>query len=322
MLELIRHRLTESRRSDPFHLALGIEGGAGRAAFTGGMARALADLGILRCVDSVYGTSAGAWIALWLLSGHAHVGLSTDWWSAAKLGDVVNVRSALRGRRVVDTEKALDVTQLLLPSIFDAVLAQPIPLRPLATAIHTGSAADLSPHIHDERTLRLALRATAAIPLLTGPPIELAGRSWLDGGLSEHIPYRTPIEQGATHLLLLRASPADRTARRNHWLTRGIVSVYLRRHAPAMLPIWRERDRTLSTRRQGENDTVSRMARARVFQLRPPIGAPPLAFVGRDLRALRTAFDLGRSVVRTDLAAATQKPPEPTAQRTVRSRPT
>jgi predicted patatin/cPLA2 family phospholipase len=43
-----------------------------------------------------------------------------------------------------------------------------------------------------------ALRASAALPLLAGPPVEFAGRRFYDAGVSESVPYRTALAQGAT----------------------------------------------------------------------------------------------------------------------------
>jgi predicted acylesterase/phospholipase RssA len=53
--------------------------------------------------------------------------------------------------------------------------------------------------------LRLALRASASLPFLAGPPVELGGRRFYDAGVAESIPFRTPLAQGATHVLLLRS---------------------------------------------------------------------------------------------------------------------
>jgi predicted acylesterase/phospholipase RssA len=59
--------------------------------------------------------------------------------------------------------------------------------------------------ITDEAELRLALRASASLPFLAGPPIELDGRRFYDAGVAESIPFRTPLAQGATHILVLRS---------------------------------------------------------------------------------------------------------------------
>jgi predicted acylesterase/phospholipase RssA len=91
---------------------------------------------------------------------------------------------------------------------FAAVLASPVEFHPLATDAATGQSTDLRPLIADSATLRLALRASAALPLLAGPPVDFAGRRFYDAGVSESVPYRTALAQGATHLLILRSRRA------------------------------------------------------------------------------------------------------------------
>jgi predicted patatin/cPLA2 family phospholipase len=91
---------------------------------------------------------------------------------------------------------------------FDAVLASPVELHPLATDAATGQSTDLRPLISTPAELRLALRASAALPLLAGPPVEFAGRRFYAAGVSESVPYRTALAQGATHLLILRSRRA------------------------------------------------------------------------------------------------------------------
>ncbi len=51
---------TPGTRSDPHRLALVIEGGGSRAAYSTGMIGAIHDLGLTDCFDAVYGSSAGA----------------------------------------------------------------------------------------------------------------------------------------------------------------------------------------------------------------------------------------------------------------------
>jgi predicted patatin/cPLA2 family phospholipase len=50
-----------------------------------------------------------------------------------------------------------------------------------------------------------ALIEELALPLLAGPPVQLGGRRFYDAGLSESVPYRTALAQGATHVLVLRS---------------------------------------------------------------------------------------------------------------------
>jgi len=88
---------------------------------------------------------------------------------------------------------------------FASILASPIEYHPLGTDAETGESTDLRPLISSPVELRLALRASASLPFLAGPPVELGGRRFYDAGVAESIPFRTPLAQGATHVLLLRS---------------------------------------------------------------------------------------------------------------------
>ena len=59
-----------------------------------------------------------------------------------------------------------------------------------------------------------AVRASCAIPVLTGAPPTYRGEPMVDGGLLEPIPYRTALREGATHVLVLRSREASYRARR------------------------------------------------------------------------------------------------------------
>ena len=83
-------------------------------------------------------------------------------------------RSALlRGRPVADIRALIEeLYQTTFPMDFAAVLASPVEFHPLATDAATGQSTDLRPLCGTPAELRLALRASAALPLLAGPPVQ------------------------------------------------------------------------------------------------------------------------------------------------------
>jgi predicted acylesterase/phospholipase RssA len=113
----------------------------------------------------------------------------------------------------------------------------------------TGTSTDLRPFVTDPAELRLALRASAALPLLAGPPVEFAGRRFYDAGVSESVPYRTALAQGATHVLVLRSRrdpltwPDDRPPSRS---LRLITRTTMRRESPALRAALLARDARLA----------------------------------------------------------------------------
>src|SRR5579863_3390766 len=197
-------------RRDGLRIALAIEGGGMRGVISAGMALELAERGLVPAFDAVYGASAGAITGAWLLSRPEGL---LGWAEPAYVKTLIRRSALLRGRPVADIRALIeDLYQTTFPMDFAAVLANPVELHPLATDAVTGQSTDLRPFIATPADLRLALRASAAMPLLAGPPVAFAGHRFYDAGVSESVPYRTALAQGATHVLVLRSRRALRPA--------------------------------------------------------------------------------------------------------------
>jgi predicted acylesterase/phospholipase RssA len=185
-------------------VVLSVEGGGMRGTVSAGMALALHELGLVTVFDVVYGSSAGAITAAWLLSSNPD-GLR-GWADPDYARTLIRWPALLRGRPVVDVRTLVEVVyQTTFPLDFDSVLASPVEYHPLGTDAVTGESTDLRPLIAGPADLRLALRASASLPFLAGPPVELGGRRFYDAGIAESVPFRTPLAEGATHVLILRS---------------------------------------------------------------------------------------------------------------------
>ncbi|RDI51058.1 putative patatin/cPLA2 family phospholipase [Nocardia mexicana] len=290
--ELIAQRHAErsepGRRSDDARLAVVIEGGSSRGVYSHGMVAALEELGLLRCVDAVYGSSAGALNGAWLLCGRAAEARRA--WRDDIIRRVIAPARALRGGRVVDTRYLVHtVYERLVPMDFPAILANPVTFHPIGTDTASGAAVDLRPHITDVATLQRALRATTCLPILAGRSVALADRRYVDAGLSESIPIRTALAQGATHALVLRTRRTDETPRTPSEVEHRIVDRFLRRHAPGVVDAW------LARAEQYDRDEQTLADHPAVLQIRPPLGSPTIGRVARDETVLLHAFDLGRT---------------------------
>jgi len=175
-----------------------------RGTVSAGMALALHELGVVSAFDAVYGASAGALTGAWLISSEPE--RLRGWADPDYAKTLIRWSSLLRGRPVVDVRTLVEeVYQTEWPMDFASILASPIEYHPLGTDAETGESTDLRPLISSPVELRLALRASASLPFLAGPPVELGGRRFYDAGVAESIPFRTPLAQGATHVLLLRS---------------------------------------------------------------------------------------------------------------------
>lgn len=276
-------------------IALVVEGGGMRGAVSGGMGLGLDELGLTRSFDAAYGASAGALNALWFVAGRVRVGAPT--WV-----DETWAKALIQRRRVLARGPVVDVTGLvedryeeLSPGLFAAALASPTELHPIATDVSTGDAVDLHHAITDERTLRLALRASASLPLLAGPPVALDGRRFVDAGLSAAIPIRAALADGATHVLVLRSRREGEVVQPPSARTLAVTTRLLGRIDPAVATAFRTRPE----REAQDEELLARHAAdpqrtPHILSIRPPADAPVPGRLEKDTALVAAAMEGGR----------------------------
>jgi predicted patatin/cPLA2 family phospholipase len=291
-------------RPERARIALVVEGGGMRGAVSGGMALGLDELGLSQAFDAAYGSSAGTLNAMWLVSGRVRDGIPT-WTDPRLVRELISRRRVLLRRPVVDVRRLVEERyEQLSPGLFEAVLASATELHPLATEVETGAAVDLHREITDTRTLRLALRGSAALPLLAGPPIELGGRRLIDAGLSAAIPFRAALADGATHVLVLRSRRAGEVATAPGRLSEALTGRALRRVAPAL-----ERGFRTRARREGEDEALLARHDAdpalapAILSIRPAPGSPVPSRLEHDIDVIRGGLEAGRVAVLRALGA-------------------
>jgi len=317
LAERIRAASRPGHRTDGLRIVLAIEGGGMRGTVSAGMALALHELGLVSAFDAVYGASAGAISGAWLLSSNP--GGLRGWAEPSYAKALIRWPALLRGRPVVDVRTLIEVVyQTEFPMDFGSVLASAIEFHPLATDADTGASADLRPLIDDPAELRLALRASASLPFLAGPPVRLRGRRFYDAGVSESIPFRTPLAHGATHLLVLRSrrSPALATTMDGARVDGVAVDAVRLRGAPR--PLRAPGSARLLARTALRNESlelrtalltrgvrtaadVARIAEletsGQALSVLPPAAVPPVSRLSTDGALLAAAFEAGREAV-------------------------
>jgi predicted patatin/cPLA2 family phospholipase len=294
------HPVVRALRSRPegARIALVVEGGGMRGAVSGGMALALDELGLADAFDAAYGSSAGTLNAMWLVSGRLRDGIPT-WTDAALAKELISRRRALRRRPVVAIETLVERRyEQLSPGLFDAVLSSPTELHPIATEVETGQAVDLHEQIRDPVTLRLAIRASATLPLLSGPPVELGGRRFLDAGLSAAIPFRAAFADGATHVLLLRSRRLGEVATPPTGAAARAMPRILRQLSPAIATGFVTR----AEREGADEELLAAYDRdpqrtPHVLSVRPDPGSPVPGRLERDIRVVRAGLEAGRQAL-------------------------
>jgi predicted patatin/cPLA2 family phospholipase len=312
----VRHRLADvlmkraadpGRRDDGHRVALAIEGGGMRGTVSAGMALAISELGLLPLFDAVYGASAGAISAAWLLSSRPE-GLR-GWTDPRFARTLIRRRNALLGRPVVDVEQLVETLYMRdFPLDYASVLANEIEYHPLATDVVTGKAVDLHREVTDEITLRLAMRASAALPMLAGGPVRLGAGTYYDAGLAESIPFRQALKDGATHVLVLRSrrlQDSAPTGGRPSRSARMIANFGLRRYGPELRATFLIRDLRLAEDDSllAEHDLGSAASGPAILSIRPPDSAPGVGRLESDGDLLHSAFETGHAAAKARLAA-------------------
>lgn len=276
---------------DSCRLALALEGGGMRGVVSAGMAAGLERLKLTRCFDLVVGTSAGALNGAALLAGVAEA-CCTAYHSAFTTRRFINPYRLLIGRAAVDVAFTLDHADSdgLDAGRHERTAASSIPLHCVAIDVDRATPAVLS-DLHSVEELRGALLASSRMPWVGGAPVRFRGRRYLDGGLSESIPYRTAIELGATHVLVLQTRPWGVRLEPTSGFADRIISNRLRALNPELVDIYRRRPDDYEA-------AVAQIAAATrepaaeppfLFGLRLPEGTPPVDRLERHAEPLRAA---------------------------------
>jgi predicted patatin/cPLA2 family phospholipase len=195
-------------RTDPHRVALVIGGGGMRGAYVAGMLRALDRAGLVPAFDEVYGASSGGFSGAAFLTGDA-AACAASYPEDLCTEVFINMRRLGTRRPVVALDHLVhDVLGDRKPLAWDRLGRTPAPLRLVAT-----DTADLTAHTLEGMATvadwERALRASAAIPLLSGPPVAFGGRRWVDGSVAEPLAMARALRGGATHVLVLLCRGTD-----------------------------------------------------------------------------------------------------------------
>lgn len=182
-----------------------LSGGASLGAVQVGMLQALADHEIVP--DIIVGTSVGALNGAHLAGNPTAAGVAelTELWRPLRTRDIfpVRPRAALAG--LFGHETALTSSRPLRRLLerhlrFERLEDAPVPLQVIATDVLTGAEVRLSTGPAIEAVL-----ASAAIPGIL-PPVEIDGRTLIDGGVANHTPVSAALTLGADRVYVLASS--------------------------------------------------------------------------------------------------------------------
>jgi predicted patatin/cPLA2 family phospholipase len=193
--------------------ALIVEGGAMRGAWAAGVLAYLQECG-RRQYDLVYAASSGACSAVYFVADMWEPGLAIWRELACK---VVRKSNFLRRKPIIDLAYLVDhVIRKRVPLSVAALQKAPTRFFIVLTDCHTGEPVYF--RVCDDRVFA-ALRATSSMPLATRGFDYVDGRPYADGGVSDPIPVRRAIQDGATDItVVLTHNPAFRLKPIPRWM--------------------------------------------------------------------------------------------------------
>jgi predicted patatin/cPLA2 family phospholipase len=291
------------KRDDPHRVALVLEGGGMRGVVSAGMTAALERLGMGPAFDLVVGSSAGAINGAGLLAGAAQQA------TAAYCGPLasrsfVNPLRVLRGKPVIDVNDVFEFVAGADVGGHERVTGSGADLHCIAVDIESARAVDLH-GMRTERELWDALLASSRMPWAGGPPVEIGGRRYLDGGMASPVPVAEAINAGATHVLVLQTRPHGIPRKSASRIGDRLIERHLRGLNPALVTVYRNRiaeyERIVGdiARRSGDPGAGP----PHVLGLRPPAGTPCVGQLERRPAVLGTAAAAAERQVEAALRA-------------------
>lgn len=210
VLDLIRGRVANSskpgERHDHFKLGLAIEGGGMRGVVSCAMASALSFLGATDAFDAVYGASAGALNGSFFVTGKMPLG-PTIYYQDINNSQFISWPRILSPRPVMDLGFLIDhVLVNVKPLNWEGLLRSPIPLKIVVASLEAGESRLLS-GFTNRTDLFAALRASATMPYVAGPPVPYHGDLLFDASIFEPLPYQSALKDGCTHVMVLASRP-------------------------------------------------------------------------------------------------------------------
>ena len=258
-----------------------LEGGAMRGMFTAGVLDVFMEHGVH--FDGLIGVSAGAVFGPNFLSGqNGRVIRYSKRYNDDP--DYMGLKPLLSTGNIVSTKYAYGTVPILLDPFDDeAFRASGVPFYAVLTNLRTGEPEYMQ--IHSVFGEMDVIRASASLPFAS-KPVELNGEKYLDGGVSDSIPYEAMRRMGYDRLVVILTR--DKTYRKKPMNPALIRARYAR--YPAFC-------KRLQQRAEAYNRSVDALnqleSAGEIFVIRPdqPIG---IKRIETDPDKLQAVYDLGR----------------------------
>lgn len=261
-------------------VGLALEGGAMRGLYTAGILDVWIEQGIR--VDGLFGVSAGAIFGANLFSGQKGRGLR---YNLRYMPDkrYMSLRSLLTTGDLISRDFAYyRISKELDPFDEAAFERYGGEFYAVATNVMTGEPECI--RVDNVMEQLEVLRASAALPFVS-KMVELNGRRYLDGGVSDSIPVRECLERGYDRVVVILTQPADY---RKQPMNPALIRLCYARYPKLREALLRRHDVY-----NAQCEEVARLeAEGRVFVIRPE-SALGIGRLERDPARLQAVYDRG-----------------------------
>ena len=256
-----------------------LEGGAMRGLYSAGVLDVFMQNGIT--TDAIYGVSAGALFGINFKSKqigrairynlkYAHEKNYMGLYSLITTGNIMNEKFCFD--RIVNELDKFD---------FDTFNASPIDFYAVVTNVETGKAEHIK--ITDSRAQLEVLRASGSMPFVS-KLVEIDGKKYLDGAISDPIPFKKVLEEGYDKIVVVLTRAEQDTKRQEklpyNWVYRNYPNFI--KCAEKQLDIYNE---SLDLIREYEKQ-------GKIVVLRPSENLK-IARVEKNLKKLNAIYKLG-----------------------------
>lgn len=308
VVELIARRArsgsTPGNRDDGCRLALLVEGGGMRAILSAGMLLAFRNLGLTRCFDAVYGTSAGAVNAAFFIADQMEE-------CCRSYLEEVNAPNfmapiPLAFFYVFFEKPIMKITYMInrlkskghWPDV-NRVNASDVELNLVAASVTRERLAAFN-EFENQEDLDGAMWAASAMPLVTGPPYEYRNERYWDGGILQAVPIKRAREDGCTHVFCLLTKKHGAVRDKPVFLERFMYAPLMARRSKKLARQWLENFKYYSNVVHGAIDASRRcepLMGVDVAAVHLPPGMPAPGRITKDVTVLEQARDNGYSLV-------------------------
>jgi predicted patatin/cPLA2 family phospholipase len=208
----------------------------------------------------------------------------------------------LRGKPVIDVNDVLSIISPESVAGQERVTSGSV-LHCVAVDVDSARPVDL----HGMRTqddVWKAILASSRMPWAGGPPVEIDGRRYLDGGMASPIPVAEALAAGATHVLALQTRPFGIPRKSASRVGDRLIERHLRGLNPALVKLYRDRieeyERLVADLEQRSRDHAG--GPPYVLGLRPPAGTPCIGQLERNPQVLSVGAADGERLVEAALS--------------------